>query len=75
MPADFLSGAWHQEVGCLLNQAEVNMPSEEKGGNIPQMEWGVHDVNAQQTRKQGYRHEVGPKTQIHVKAKRNKMNQ
>lgn len=40
VPADFLSGAWHQEVGCLLNQAEVNMPCEEKGANIPQMEWG-----------------------------------
>lgn len=33
-------GPWHQEVGCLLNQAEVNMPCEEKGGNIPQIERG-----------------------------------
>lgn len=37
VPAAFLSEAWHQEAGCLLNQAEVNMPCEEKGGNIPQM--------------------------------------
>lgn len=41
MPAAFLSGAWHQEVGCLLNQAEVNIPSGEKGGNIPQTEQGI----------------------------------
>lgn len=35
------------------------MPSEEKGGNIPQMEWGVR-VNVQPTRKQPYTHEAGP---------------
>lgn len=37
LPADFLSVDWHQEVGCLLNKADVNMSSEEKGGNIPQI--------------------------------------
>lgn len=39
--ADFLCESCQQEVGCLLNQAEVNMPSEEKGGNIPEIEGAV----------------------------------
>ena len=42
VPADFLCESCQQEEGCLLNQAEVNMPPEEKGGNIPEIEWGVY---------------------------------
>lgn len=52
LPADFLSVDWHQEVGCLLNKADVNMSSEENGGNIPQIGvWSMCQGSSRQENK------------------------
>lgn len=66
VPVAFLSGAWHQEVGWLLNQAEVNMPSEEKAGNIPQI---VRSTcrGVQPAREQGYTLALDSKIQAQLR--------
>lgn len=67
--ADFLSADWHQAVGFLSNQPAVNMPSEEKTGNIPQIEWEACD-GVRPTRRRGSARKVGPKVRIHTSKQR-----